>query len=241
MANITIDRLLNIVPDQPQQVLSHLEQSPQLASAQDSHGYSLVHAAVSYNQPDLLRALVHQYSVSIDLRDEDAETPLFAAESVEIAKVVLEECGGDVSIRNSDGQTAAEKLDEEGDYPLVSAYLRGFEVRGAAASSVTAQTGGANSAPQAEAGTMDLDASSSNGVAPPPPLPQSVKINLGTMREDQEDDEVGEPDPEFRRRIEELAARPDFQGEEAQAELRRLIGDALGGVVGETGRDTKRR
>ena len=65
MANITIDRLLNLVPDQPLQVLEQLRQNPYLASAKDGHGYNLVHASVSYNQADLLRALIRDFSADI--------------------------------------------------------------------------------------------------------------------------------------------------------------------------------
>lgn len=241
MANITIDRLLNLVPEHPQDVLSHLQQNPQLASAQDSHGYSLLHASVSYNHPDLLRALVRQFNADINIRDEDDETPLFAAENVDIARVFLEELAGDAGARNGEGHTAAEKMLEDNELPVVAAYIRDFAAGGTA--SVAAQTAGANHAPQALNGTVQANGNHSNGIAPPPPLPQGVSIEMGTMTEDAPD-AVGEPDPEIRRRIEELAARPDFQSEETQAELRRLVMDALGGYSAQTadgGRENKRR
>lgn len=242
MASITIDRLLNLVPEHPQQVLSHLQQNSNLASAQDAHGYTLLHASVSYNQPDLLRSLVRDFSADINIRDEDHETPLFASESVDMARLVLEELGGDVSARNNEGQTAGEKMLDEAELPQVAAYIREFESRASAgtATSVAAQTAGANLSATAESGTMDRSASSSNGMIPPPPLPQGVNINMGTMTQDEEMD-GGEPDPEIRRRIEELAARPDFESEEAQAELRKLVTDAIGGFTSDTGRETKRR
>jgi hypothetical protein len=44
-----------------------------------------------------------------------------------------------------------------------------------------------------------------------------------------DDAEEQQPDPELRRRIEELAAREDFQTAEGQAELRRLVEEAIGG------------
>jgi len=63
-----------------------------------------------------------------------------------------------------------------------------------------------------------------------PPLPEGVQVNLGAMAPE----DAGEvADPEFRRRIEELASREDFQGEEGQRELRVLIEEALRGQVGE--------
>ncbi|KAF7846171.1 hypothetical protein BT93_L5006 [Corymbia citriodora subsp. variegata] len=221
--NVTIDRLLNLVPENPSQVLTHLGTHPHLASAQDSHGYSLLHAAVSYNHASLLRALVQQYSAEINLRDEDGETPLFASEVVSIAQVAVEELHADASARNDEGQTCAEKMIEEDDFPEIVAYLLQHTGTDGANGSILAQTGGTEGSSAALSGTQ----AQSNGVHPPPPLPNGVKIDMGTMRQD----EVGEaPDPEFRRRIEELAARGDFEGEEGQRELRRLIEDAVQGI-----------
>lgn len=229
--NVTIDRLLNLVPDSPDTVLTHLSTHPHLASAQDSHGYSLLHAAVSYNHPSLLRELVQTYSANINLRDEDGETPLFASESVAIARVVVEELGADVSIFNVDQQTCARKMQEEGEYPDLVAYLDSKDPSHTA-------NGGVNGTSETPAATMN--GVHIEGVHPPPPLPAGVNINLGTMAEG----EVGDaPDPEFRRRIEELAARGDFEGEAGQAELRRLVEDAVFGMRSEEGgeRDTQRR
>ena len=243
MSNVTIDRLLNLVPDKPEEVLSALKQNPSLASASDSHGYTLLHASVSYDQPDLLRTLVHEYSANINIRDEDAETPLFAAETPDIARVCLEELSADPYARNNDNQTVFDKLQEDGELPNVCAYIRQFT--SGAAPSVAAQTAGANTSATAEAGVVDAGASNSNGVVPPPPLPHGVNINMGTMDED-EVQAAGDPDPEIKRRIEELAQRPDFESDETQAELRKLVTDALGGYSHEaasqqSGRDTKRR
>lgn len=231
--NITIDRLLNLVPDSPDTVLTQLASHPHLASAQDSHGYSLLHAAVSYNQAPLLRALVQTYAADINLRDEDGETPLFASESVAIARVVVEELGGDVSLFNVDQQTCARKMEEEDDYPDIIAYLDSKD------SSRASAVNGINGV-NGEAAGATMNGVQIEGVHPPPPLPAGVNINLGTMAEG----EVGEaPDPEFRRRIEELAARGDFEDEAGQAELRRLVEDAVFGMRSEEGgeRDTQRR
>lgn len=212
MAAVTIDRLLNLAADDPAAVLAQLVQHPQLAGARDAHGYSLAHAACSYGHLDLLRALVRTYAVSPDIRDEDAETPLFAAESVDAARCLLEELGAAVDARNDEGQTAEEKIEAEGDFPLVAAYLRS---RMAGASN-----GEAVAAAQQQNGADSL--------THPPPLPGGVKVNVGTMSADDVPEDV--VDPEFRRKIEELAAREDYQSEEAQAELRRLVQDAVGGM-----------
>ncbi|KAK5132905.1 hypothetical protein LTR08_008351 [Meristemomyces frigidus] len=203
----TIDRLLNLVPDSPAAVPTHLEAHPHLAAQQDAHGYSLVHAATSYNHLALLRALVRDYHVDPNITDEDGETALFNAETVEMARELLQ-LGVRKEARNDEGQTAAEKLADEDEQPAVAAFLREAAELNAA-----------------EALHANGDA---NGVDRPPPMPNGVQVNVGTMQPDEAGDE---PDPEFRRRIEELAAREDFEGEEGQRQLRDLITDAVSGLT----------
>lgn len=214
----TIDLLLNLIDTRPQSILSSLSQHPQLASAQDAHGYSLLHAASSYNQLSVLRELVQKYNADVNILDEDGETPLFAAEKVEVAKCLIEELAADSSIRNAEGKTAEEKIEEEeGVTHEVYQYLN------------SRRTGNDSTT----AGVIDSD-----GVHPPPPLPDGVKINMGTMEEDAAD----APDPEIRRRIEELAAREDYQSDEVQAQLRELVQQVVSGMGGEDGeRNVKRR
>lgn len=225
----TIDRLLNQVPDSPTLVVEQLRAHPEVASKQDAHGYSLVHAATSYGHTDLLKSLIQDFHIDANITDEDGETALFNAETVDMAKQLLA-LGVKPDLKNSDGQTAAEKLDDEDEQPLVAAFLReaaGEHTNGDAAASILAQTAGANTSLSARDGTADGDA---DGIHPPPPMPDGVKINVGTMQQD----EAGEaPDPEFRRRIEELAAREDFEGEQGQRELRSLIEDAVSGLAQE--------
>ena len=217
----TIDRLLNLVPDAASSVLSYIRTHPELASKQDSHGYSLLHAATSYEQLNLLRALIEEYHVDPNITDEDGETCLFNAESVDFAKQVIG-FGVKIDVRNHEGQTAAEKLDDEDEQPDVAAYLKGLiEPSAGTDASSTAEDGASVSVSTLANGEID-------NVHPPPPLPEGVQVNIGTMQD------VGEePDPEFRRRIEELAARQDFEGEEGQRELRNLVSDAVSGMAGE--------
>lgn len=227
----TIDRLLNLVPDSPAVVLAHLESHPSLAGAQDSHGYSLLHAAASYSQIDLLRTLVNDKHASVNIVDEDQETPLFYAETVEIAQVLIE-LGANTSMRNEEGQTPLEKFESEGENQVVADFLRvhSEQAGDSAAGSVLPSDAPANGE------------ASANGVHPPPPLPPNVSVEVGTMSEDTLPEA---PDPEFRRRIEELASREDFQGEEGQRELRSLVSEAVAGLrddeIQEAGRITQRR
>jgi len=199
-------------PELDPRLLPHLRANPSLASKQDSHGYSLLHAAASYNHTDLLRALVNEFNVDINLRDEDNETALFVTETVEVAKCLLEELKIDTSLTNEDGQTAREKIESEDDYPEVAAYL----AQGSAAVGLSV-----------------------NGAGHPPPLPPNVKVNIGNVAEDED---LSEPDPEFRKRIEQLAGKENFNTEEGQRELRALISDAVRDVSqDEQQQDSQRR
>lgn len=195
-----------LAADNPAALVTLLGENPTLASGQDEHGYSLVHAAASYNHLDLLRTLVRDYNVNVNIRDEDRETPLFVVETIDAAKVLVEELGIDILARNEDGQTAREKIAEEADFPEVAVYLRTIELeRTGAVQNGTAVNGHAEDS------------------LPPPPEGMSVRV--GTMAPADENDL--EVDPEFRRRIEELASRDDFHTEAGQAELRQMVEDAL--------------
>ena len=199
---VTIDCLLNLVPDHPDQVLAHLHAHPDLAAQQDAHGYSLLHAAVAYDHADLLHTLIRTHRVDPNLRDEDGETCLFHAEAVPIARAALR-LGVDPRAQNHDRLTAADRLADPDEQPLVAAFLRDLD----------------------DAPATD-DAGAGAG-APPAPLPPGIQVNVGTLRTDELG---GEADPEFRRRIEELAARADFAGAEAQRQLRELVTEAVSGV-----------
>ena len=70
-----------LAADNSPELLPLLRENPALASAQDDHGYSLIHAAASYNHLNLLRTLVRELHVDVDLKDEDDETALFVVET----------------------------------------------------------------------------------------------------------------------------------------------------------------
>jgi uncharacterized protein len=211
-----------LAADNSPELLPLLRTNPSLASAQDDHGYSLVHAAASYNHLDLLRTLILELDVPVDLRDEDGETALFVCETVECARILVEELHADPTMKGDEGKTAREKIEAEGDFPEVAAYLLQLDgVNGAANGTVSNGT------------TSELDI-----LNQPPPLPEGVSVEIGTMAPEDIGEEV--IDPEFKRRVEELAARGDFQGEEGQRELRELITEAVRGQVGQE-RDVRRR
>jgi uncharacterized protein len=223
-----IDVLLRITAQNPDEVLRALESEPQSASLQDVHGYSLLHAATSYGHLELMRALVQKYNVDPNLADEDGESPLFYAESVEVCRCLVEELHANHRLENKDRMIAAEKIQETEtdayeDREWISDildYLFELASDGASAQASSDQP-------------SDMDTL----VARPPMVPDNLQLNFGTMQE------AGgqEPDPEFKRRIEELAAKGDLHGEERQKELRDLVKDVVTGMRDEEPRDAQRR
>ncbi|KAI2617685.1 ankyrin repeat-containing protein [Hypomontagnella submonticulosa] len=193
-----------LAADNSPALLPLLRENPALASEQDSHGYSLIHAAASYNHLDLLRTLVREFNVNVNLRDEDDETPLFVVETVDAARLLVEELGADITIKGSEGYTARQKIAEEGDFPEVAQYLESKEEASHAQTLLNGTNG--------DTGAV-------------PPLPHGLNVSVSTITPAEESEL--EVDPEFRRRIEELAARDDFNSEAGQAELRRLVQDAI--------------
>ncbi|KAI1154027.1 hypothetical protein F4825DRAFT_223618 [Nemania diffusa] len=196
-----------LAADNSPALLPLLREHPDLAGQQDEHGYSLIHAAASYNHLDLLRALVQEFNVDVNLRDEDEETALFVVETVDAARVLVEELSAELTIKGTDGYTACQKIAEENDFPDVAEYLRLKE-----AGRPQELVNGTN-------GELVQDGSAM------PPVPEGLNISVSTINP-AEDDE-NEVDPEFRRRIEELAQRDDFHSEDGQAALRQLIEDAV--------------
>lgn len=219
MADLNPFLLAASFPDPDDRLLPLLRSTPALASAQDAHGYSLLHAAASYNHIDLLRSLVNEFNVDVNLTDEDGDTCLFVAERVDVAKCLVEELHIDINIRNDENLIAADKIESEQEFPEVAAYLK---------------RQGGSSGDATSAGNV----SSNNGTQHLPALPPNVTINVNSSMEGMSDDLA--QDPEFRRRIEELATRENFHTEEGQRELRDLITDAVRGV-GNEDRDVRRR
>lgn len=209
-----------LAADNPSSLLPLLRSSPALAAGQDAHGYSLLHAAASYNHLSLLRTLVNEFHVDVNLKDEDGDTCLYVAEALDIAKCLVEELKVDTSSRNDEGLQAVDAIEQDGSFPEVASYLK----------SVT--NNGSSSAQGSDTSGFESGR--------PPPLPPNVTVNVGTMADQPADEETQEPDPEFKRRIEELASRENFNSEEGQRELRDLITDAVRGVSGDQ-RDVRRR
>jgi ankyrin repeat protein len=73
------------------------------ANAKDENDYSPMHAAASWSSLAVLRLLVSRGG-NVNLTDDDGETPLFVAESVETAQLLLE-LGADPLHKSKEGLT----------------------------------------------------------------------------------------------------------------------------------------
>ncbi|SCU78058.1 LANO_0A01970g1_1 [Lachancea nothofagi CBS 11611] len=94
--------------------------------SKDPNGYTPIHAAASYGHVDMLRKLCSEpYNGSVNVRDNDGDTPLHHCEDLAAAKVILEELGGNFKLTNNDGNTALEVLEEDQEFPDLIQYLRG--------------------------------------------------------------------------------------------------------------------
>jgi len=222
-----IDILLRLAPDHPSRILDTLSLNHSLATQQDAHGYSLLHAAASYGHMDLCRTLVHEYNVPVDILDEDGESPLFYAESLDIVQCLVSECGADITLINSEGVGVIEKIEAEGEGAWVQAVLAYLRER----TSSSTTTNDRNEVEQTVADELPISSH-----APLPP--SNVHVNFGTMTELPDG-----ADPTIRRKIEELAAREDYDGESAQGELRRLVEEVVSGLRKDVveGRDSAQR
>lgn len=213
---MALPNIFLLAADDPSRLLQVLRETPSLASSQDEHGYSLLHAAASYNHVDLLRSLVQEFSVHVDLKDIDGETALFVVESVDCARLLIEELHADITIRGSEGKTALQKIVEEDEFPQVAVYLRTKELENAVK------------------GCQKVVAS--HHMSAPPQLPEGFSVNFSTIAPEDAGEVV---DLDMKRKIEQLASRPDFNTEIGQNALRELVKDVLRNE--ETERNTRQR
>ncbi|GAA5976696.1 hypothetical protein JCM11641_005664 [Rhodosporidiobolus odoratus] len=133
--------------------VQELVQSGTSPNLKDDNSYSALHAAASWNQPDILRYLV-QTGGDINLTDDDGDTPLYVVEQVAMAKLVVE-LGGNPRHLNQEGLTPAAALQEE--YPHISLYLRTLTGESNPSSSVDSSSSAASQSQTQAQAQPDLD------------------------------------------------------------------------------------
>ena len=80
-------------------------------NAQDEHGYSPLHAAVSYGHVELAELLISMGAL-VDIEDGDGDTPLLYCEEPEVFELLLKH-GADQTKRNHEGEGIFEKVIED--------------------------------------------------------------------------------------------------------------------------------
>jgi len=91
-------------------VLDFLSRDPSAVNSLDENGYTILHATTSYNHIALLKKLVLEHEGNVNIQDHDGDTPLFVAETVEVAKVLVEELHADPNHQNESGLTVSNSL-----------------------------------------------------------------------------------------------------------------------------------
>ncbi|KAH8920186.1 ankyrin [Atractiella rhizophila] len=88
-------------------------------NAKDENSYTPLHAAVSWNQKEILKYLIEKGG-DINIKDDDGETPIYTVEEEDMLRLVLE-LGADPAHQNAEGITPAVSLSSE--YPSLSSHL----------------------------------------------------------------------------------------------------------------------
>ncbi|KAI8345280.1 ankyrin repeat-containing domain protein [Choanephora cucurbitarum] len=89
-----------------------LVEGGQSVNSHDEFGYTALHAAVSYNQYEIVEYLI-QKGANVNIEDLEKDTPLYVAETVKMAQLLLDH-GADPKHVNDDGYTPAMTASEEG-------------------------------------------------------------------------------------------------------------------------------
>lgn len=92
--------------------------------SKDINGYTPMHAAAAYGHLDLLKKMCNEYNGDINVLDNDGDTPLHHVEDVATARLIVEELGGDFTIRNVEGQTPYDSFVENGEDGELIEYMR---------------------------------------------------------------------------------------------------------------------
>jgi ankyrin repeat protein len=82
-------------------------------TATDDNGYALLHAAASYNQIVILRFLLGQPNINVNVADNDGDSPLHYSGNGQTAQILFEVGKANPQQVNKDGKTALQAKQEE--------------------------------------------------------------------------------------------------------------------------------
>ncbi|KAN0061570.1 hypothetical protein ACQY0O_006417 [Thecaphora frezii] len=183
-------------------------------TAADQFTYTPLHAAASYGHVDVLRYLLSHASTpsnAANTTDSDGDTPLFVCETVETARVLVEEFGADPEWKNGEGVTAASQAYENEHYDLAT-YLRGL-------------TGEAEPSPS----PSDDEASEDGDDATET---RSAAVVQPTQAENDEADAIAEQQTDaLMEKVGEILDRHQQAGTDPEDELREVVGEVVVGQI----------
>lgn len=104
-------------------VVEYLDSGKFTLNSKDPNGYTPIHAAASYGHVDLLRLLISRGG-DINIQDNEGDSPLHHVEDLNTAKIMISEFNADYKLKNNDGQTPADYIEEDDEHPELVIYLR---------------------------------------------------------------------------------------------------------------------
>ncbi|KAI9317230.1 ankyrin repeat-containing domain protein [Dichotomocladium elegans] len=108
----TLDNLWIAAGDGQLDRVKELVESGVSVNIHDQHGYTPMHAAVSYNQTAIVEYLLEK-GANVNIEDFEKDTPLYVAESVDMAQLLIER-GADPNHKNEEDLTPALNAHQEG-------------------------------------------------------------------------------------------------------------------------------
>ena len=101
--------------NQRQIVEQYINSNEYTPNSKDPNGYTVIHAAASYGHLNLLQYLIEKGG-DINIQDNEGDTPLHHVEDLKTAKYIVEKLGASYKIKNNDGLTAQQYIEEEDEF-----------------------------------------------------------------------------------------------------------------------------
>ncbi|ODQ48424.1 hypothetical protein PICMEDRAFT_70061 [Pichia membranifaciens NRRL Y-2026] len=181
-----------------------IESGKFLPDSADPNGFTPIHAAASYGNIDLLRYLL-QNGGNPNVQDSDGDTPLHHTESLDVAKVLVQEFNANYRLKNNDGLNVKEYFVEENEFPELIRFFTILE-----------QTGDPSAK---ELTSADSDGASVSDGKLRLPDGQEIKAYLSTDDADDNSEEV----KDRREKLQEIFGNSNLSEEQRDEQLRNYV------------------
>ncbi|GAV29502.1 hypothetical protein PMKS-003003 [Pichia membranifaciens] len=186
-------------------VKSLIESGKYTPNSADPNGFTPIHAAASYGNIDLLRYLL-QNGGDPNVQDSDGDTPLHHTESLDTAKVLVQEFNANYRLKNNDGLNVKDFFIEENEFADLIRFFTILE-----------QTGDSSAKELTSAGSDGATLSEGKLRLPDG---QEIKAFLTT---DNDADENSEEVKERREKLQEIFGNTDLSEEQRDEQLRNYV------------------